>query len=207
MATLKRSGLADNTLVLFTSDNGPVWFAEDITRYGHRAAGPYRGMKIDQWEGGHRVPFIAQWPGHIPAGKVRSDLFCLTDVLATVAGVVGHALPQQAAPDSYNLLPVLFNQRLSQPIRRELLLESRTYRQDHWKYIQGTGAGALSTRYSNPVDAKPTSPAHSTNELYNLQTDPSERINLAGSEPERVRALAAKVRLHSSKDRVQDQGH
>ena len=196
MATLKRLGLTDNTLVIFTSDNGPVWFAEDVARYGHRAAGDWRGMKIDQWEGGHRVPLIAQWPGRIPAGKTRSDLFCLTDLLATVAGVVGHPMPDQTAPDSYNLLPVLLNQRLTQPIRRELLIENRTYRQDSWKYIKGSGAGGLSTRYGNV----PVSTSSNGEELYNLQTDPSERINLAAAEPERVRTLGEKIRLHSVKD-------
>ena len=196
MTTLNRLGITDNTLVIFTSDNGPVWFADDVARYGHRAAGEWRGMKIDQWEGGHRVPFIAQWPGRIPAGKVRSDLFCLTDMLATVAGVVGHSLPDQMAPDSYNLLPVLLNQRLAQPIRRELLIENRAYRQDNWKYIQGSGAGGLSTRYGNV----PASTSSSPGELYNLQTDPSERVNLISSEPERVQAMAEKVRVHSVKD-------
>lgn len=203
MATLKRQGVTDNTLVIFTSDNGPVWFAEDITRYGHRAAGNWRGMKIDQWEGGHRVPFIAQWPGQIPAGKTRSDLFCLTDLLATIAGVLSHPLPERTAPDSYNLLPVLLNQRLAQPIRRELLIENRTFRQDNWKYIQGSGAGALSTRYGNvPASASP-----SAGELYNLQTDPLERINLAASDPERVLTLAEKVRVNSVKDPAGGKGH
>ena len=196
MATLKRLGLTENTLVIFTSDNGPVWFTEDVARYGHRAAGDWRGMKIDQWEGGHRVPFIAQWPGHVPAGKVRSDLFCLTDMLATVAGLVGHPLPDRTAPDSYNLLPVLLNQRLTQPIRRELLIENRVYRHNNWKYIQGSGAGGLSTQYGK----LPTFPSPPAGELYNLQTDPSERVNLIASEPERVRAMAEKVRLHSAKD-------
>jgi arylsulfatase A-like enzyme len=159
-------------------------------------------MKIDQWEGGHRVPFIAQWPGRIPAGKVRSDLFCLTDMLATVAGVVGHSLPDQMAPDSYNLLPVLLNQRLAQPIRRELLIENRAYRQDNWKYIQGSGAGGLSTRYGNTRYGNvPASTSSSPGELYNLQTDPSERVNLISSEPERVQAMAEKVRVHSAKTR------
>lgn len=203
MATLKRLGVTDNTLVIFTSDNGPVWFAEDVARYDHQAAGNWRGMKIDQWEGGHRIPFIAQWPGHIPAGKVRSDLLCLTDVLATVAGIVGHKLPDQTAPDSYNLLPVLFNQRLKQPVRRELLIENRTYRQDNWKYIQGSGAGGLSTRYG-----KSTTPTSAVvGELYNLQIDPAERVNLIESEPARVQVLADKLRLHSAKDPANSQRH
>lgn len=85
--------LADNTLVLFSSDNGPVWYPEDTETYGHSATGPLRGMKGDAYEGGHRMPFLARWPGVIPAGKrKRCPLICFTDLLATLAELTGQAI-------------------------------------------------------------------------------------------------------------------
>ena len=95
---LEESGQKENTLVIFTSDNGPYWRPDKIEEFGHRSAHIYRGMKADIWEGGHRVPFLARWPGQIPAGVVRDDLTSLADLLATCAEIIEEPLqPDEGA--------------------------------------------------------------------------------------------------------------
>lgn len=191
--TLEELGLTDNTLLIFTSDNGPVWFAEDVAKYDHRSTDVLRGMKVDLWEGGHRIPFVAQWPGEIPAGTVRSDLFCFTDIMATFAAVVGDTLPNSAGEDSYNQLPVLRNQTLAQPIRQELLVEDRVFRQGDWKYIQGSGVGVLTERFA-PAGSLPQ---EVPGELYNLQRDLAEQHNLYDEFPERVQAMKQRLQQYA----------
>ena len=110
--TLDKLGVADNTLVIFTSDNGPETTAVVHMRadYGHDGARPWRGMKRDQWEGGHRVPFLVRWPGQVKPGSTSAQLTSLTDVMATVAAITGADLPKDAAEDSFNMLPALLGQ-------------------------------------------------------------------------------------------------
>src|SRR5262249_13383466 len=91
LATLDRLKLADDTLVIFTSDNGGV-LHEDVVKAGHLANGNLLGQKTDVWEGGHRVPFIVRWPGHVPPGTRTGELICLADMLATLAAVLGREL-------------------------------------------------------------------------------------------------------------------
>ena len=108
VAALKRAGVAENTLVIFTSDNGPeIWNYEEARDYKHYAMGPLRGVKQDTWEGGHRVPFIACWPDRIPAGATNAEVICHSDLMATAAAIVGVTLPANAGEDSYNILPAL----------------------------------------------------------------------------------------------------
>lgn len=111
---LPQSGFADNTLVIFTSDNGPevddeigIGAFERVRKYGHSSMGSLRGVKRDAWEGGHRVPLIARWPGHAPAGKISDQFLILTDVMATCAAITGSVLSNNAAEDSVNMLPAL----------------------------------------------------------------------------------------------------
>ena len=125
---LRRTGLMDNTLLFFTSDNGPCWYAADVERFGHDAQGGLRGMKSDIWEAGHRVPFIACWPKHIRAGSVSDQTICFTDLLATFAAVSGAKLSENDGPDSFNFLPVLLGkQRENTPIRPSLVLQAGSY--------------------------------------------------------------------------------
>ncbi len=189
MQTLESLGLDENTLLIFTSDNGPVWFAEDVQQFDHRATGPLRGMKIDLWEGGHRVPFVAQWPAKIPAGTVRNDLFCFTDLMATFAAVTGDSLPENAGQDSYNILPVFMNETLSRPVRNELVIQERTIREGDWKLIQGSALGILSKNFGN---VKPEN-ENLGGELYNLAEDLSEENNLYEENPEKVNELTKRL--------------
>lgn len=108
---LKRAGVADETIVLFTSDNGPEVVEinpgayDRAKQYGHYSMGELRGAKRDTWEGGHRVPFIVRWPGHAPAGAASAELVSHVDFMATLAGVVGAKLPDNAAEDSFDVMP------------------------------------------------------------------------------------------------------
>ena len=111
LAALDRSGLADDTLLIFTSDNGPEKFAYDLAQeFRHYSMGSWRGVKRDIWEGGHRVPFLARWPGRIKPGSASTEVICQTDLLATVAAIVGDRVPPDAGEDSYNILPALLGE-------------------------------------------------------------------------------------------------
>ncbi len=178
--------LDENTLVLFTSDNGPETVHTDWMRrdHGHDAAGGWRGMKRDGWEGGHRVPLIARWPGRIPAGRVSTQLINTTDIFATIASLVGFTLPDDVAVDSYDMLPVLLG---SQPeavsVRPHMLTQSFRgefqLRQGHWKYLahMGSGGNNYESKMMKPYALPETAPT-AQGQLFNLETDPGETTNL-----------------------------
>ncbi|MBL9093499.1 MAG: arylsulfatase [Planctomycetaceae bacterium] len=199
LSTLARLGVADDTLVIFTSDNGPEVTSVVHMRadYAHDGARPWRGVKRDNWEGGHRVPFIVRWPGRVNAGSTNSELTSLTDVMATVAAVIGGELPRDAAEDSFNLLPALEG-KAAAPIRPYLLtqafLGARTLsiRRGNWKYIDHPGSGG------NDYDKGPAAPFALTDvtpgafgQLYDLASDPGETTNLYSRNPDLVQELKA----------------
>ena len=187
LRALEDNGQLDNTLIIFASDNGPVWFEADVDQYDHRSVAHLRGMKVDHWEGGHRIPFVARWPDQIPAGTVRNDLLCFTDMLATVATAVGDSLPEADQLDSHNLLPAFRNETLAQPIRQELIIGEQVVRQGDWKLIVGGGKGGLHQRYGPDASEAPADPP---NELYNLRDDLAETNNLYETNPEKADELA-----------------
>jgi arylsulfatase A-like enzyme len=184
LQTLDELMLADNTLVIFTSDNGPTWYQQDVARYGHHSAGPLRGMKMDLWEGGHRVPFITRWPGITPGRAVCDELVCLTDLVATCAAMLDVALPAHAAEDSCNLLPLLRGERPDQAVRETLAIEGRVIRHGDWKLIKGNPVGGLA-RFGIPAPIRPSEPLL----LFDLSHDIGETTNLAESHPEKVDEL------------------
>lgn len=194
---LEANDFADNTLVVFTSDNGAHWTGGDIAKYGHFANGSVRGQKADIHEGGHRVPMIVRWPGVLAAGSVRPELFGLQDWLGTVAGLLDIALPVEAAEDSFDLSALLapdlpHGQTITSPPRTELIHHSFqgkfAIRSGQWKLIEGLGSGG----FTQPANRKPAEgePAY---QLYDLAADPRESINLAAEMPERVEELAARL--------------
>lgn len=189
MKALDDNNLASNTLVIFTSDNGADWKLEDKARYAHLANGAWRGEKADIWEGGHRVPFLARWPGHIPANGVRDDLACLTDTLATFAAIVGQPLPRDAGEDSFNQLPALLGVSETQA-RRDIVHHSNNgyfaNREGDWKLELGLGSGG----FTPPQTAEPA-PGGPSGQLYDLRSDPAERFNLYQKHPEIVERLTA----------------
>ncbi len=201
--TLERLGVADNTLVMLSSDNGPEVTSVVRMRadYGHDGARPWRGMKRDDWEGGHRVPFIVRWPGKVKPGSTSTQTVSLTDVMATCAAVCGATLPADAAPDSCSLLPVLLNGDGIKPVREFTLQQSVTgfsIRQGPWKYLDHRGSGG--NNYNSPElrpFALPDTAPEAPGQLYNLADDPGETTNLYFKHPEIVREL--KSLLESSK--------
>lgn len=124
MAALSEQGLAENTLLIFTSDNGAHWLPTEIDQYGHMANGAWRGQKADIFEGGHRVPFIAKWPSHIPTGRVSALPMMHTDLLATIAAIVNVSLVNGAGPDSFSFLPTLLGNPEKQRPRPALIHHS-----------------------------------------------------------------------------------
>ena len=198
MKDLEKLGIADNTVVILTSDNGPETTSVAHMRadYSHDGARPWRGVKRDAWEGGHRVPFIARWPGHVKAGSTSDQPLSLTDVMATAAAIAGAELPPDAAEDSFNMLPVLEG-KADSTVRPYLLTQAAAgvrwlaIRRGKWKYIDHKGSGGNSyekseelKRYSIP-DTAPDAPG----QLYDLAADPGETTNLYFENPEVVKEL------------------
>ena len=197
---LDEAGVADNTLVVFTSDNGAHWLPEEIEMFDHRANLNWRGMKADIHEGGHRVPFVVRWPGRIRAGSVSHELISLVDLMATFASVTGQALPDDAGEDSYDLMPVLLGEPLEGPIREAAVHHSVTgafaIRQGSWKLIEGLGSGG----FTQPVSVEP-GPGDPLGQLYHLRDDPGETNNLYAEHPEVVERLSALL------NRYREQGY
>jgi arylsulfatase A-like enzyme len=190
MRALDEAKLAEQTLLLFMSDNGAYWFPSDIETWGHRANADLHGQKADVWEGGHRVPFVARWPGQVPAGRTSAEVICLTDVLATAASLVGARLPADAGEDSFDLLPVLLGKQRDQPVRAATIHQSGdgtlAIRQGPWRLAPVRGSHGFST----PQNVVPR-PGEASGELYDLNHDPQERTNLWLQQPEVVRRLNA----------------
>ena len=205
---LDRTGLADNTLVIFTSDNGGLyhyWEAEEaddlkyyqirgraahIREFGHQGNGRLRGTKADIWEGGHRVPFVVRWPGKTPAGTVSNELIELTDLLATTAAAIGAILPPGAGPDSRNILPALLNVKPDRPVREFAVHHSLwgvfAIRQGPWKLIPHRGSGG----FTQPRDLDPAKEGGPPGQLYHLESDPCETRNVYAEHPDVVRRLS-----------------
>ncbi len=185
---LDRRELTENTLVIFTSDNGPVWYPHDVDKYGHSSTGVLRGMKGDAWEGGHRVPFIARWPGKIRPGTKSSEVICHTDMLATFAAIVGRELPDDAGADSFDISPALLGKSSDKPLREATVFQSSdrvlAIRQGPWKLIPQLGSGG----FSKPRRVKPE-PGGPTGQLYDLEKDPPESKNVFLDHPEIVAKL------------------
>jgi arylsulfatase A len=197
---LAQRGLAQNTLVILTSDNGAHWLASDIQQYQHRSNANWRGQKADLWEGGHRVPFIARWPAKIKPGTTSDETICLTDLMRTLAAILNVPLPRDAAEDSFNIVPALLGQKSDQPIRQATVHQSGdgtlAIRQGPWKLCFALGSHGFSEPRS--IQAKPGEP---TGQLYNLTDDPQESKNLWAAEPKLVARLTALMEQYKSDGR------
>ena len=205
---LEKHGFAKNTLVIFTSDNGAVLFGDTLAT-GHRANGRLLGQKTDVWEGGHRVPLIARWPGHIPAGTVRRQLFTQVDLMATIAEAAGLDLPAGASPDGASELAA-FTAPEKVPAKRTetAFLGTKGYalREDDWLYVpqQGSGGGSAPASRGTPWqklgfvnsdindegEIKPDAPP---SQLYNLAKDLPQAHNVVLDQPERAAAMQARM--------------
>lgn len=195
------AGGFENTLVVFTSDNGAHWTPEDKKEYAHRANGPLRGQKADIWEGGHRVPFLARWPGRIPSAAVSNQLACHVDLAATLAAVIGAELPDDAAEDSFNLAPALLGDADYQGARTTLVAHSISgvfsIRDGDWKLIPHLGSGGFST----PRDVEPSA-GGPQGQLYNLSKDLGEQHNLWLERPDVVERLSELLSVQQDSGRT-----
>jgi arylsulfatase A-like enzyme len=204
MAALERHGLAKDTLVIFTTDNGYAP-AGDIPRHrdlGHDSSAGFRGTKSDAFEGGHRVPFFARWPGVTPAGSRCTELVGQLDLFATFAELLGAKLPVNAAEDSSSMLSLLRGGRPDAARRTALVHHSAegefAIREGKWKLILAPGSGGWSppTRSPSPwTQAKPDNfDGLPPFQLYDLDADPAETKNLAAAQPEIVQRLGKLMR-------------
>ncbi len=203
LKALDRHKLADNTLVIFTSDNGPEVPTILAMRRDHKHDGarPWRGVKRDQWEGGHRVPFIARWPGRIKANSRSDQVLCLTDMMATCAALTGAKIPAKDGEDSVNMLPALLGKDEGKPIRQYTLHQTISLalaiRRGPWKYLDHKGSGG--NNYNRPGTwgmkqyVLPEKAPDAPGQLYNLESDPGETTNLYFKNPEIVRELKGKL--------------
>jgi arylsulfatase A-like enzyme len=202
MQALQRSGITENTLVIFSSDNGSP--AQDgsrmagafnsVQRFGHDPNAPFRGMKTDLWEGGHHVPFFAVWPGWIRAGSMSDQTICQVDLMATCAEILNTPLPENAGKDGYSLVPLLTETHKRKYKRKETIHHSSegffAMRQGRWKLIlAGHSGGGLVPRIQETVNE-----VQVDRQLYDLKKDPKESRNQILERPKIAQRLA--VRLH-----------
>jgi arylsulfatase A len=210
---LDEEGLTENTMVIFTSDNGGMLNqgGQDAYAAGHRQNGKLLGFKFDAWEGGHRVPFIVRWPGKVPAGTVSDELSSNVDLLATVAAVVGQEELAAKAPDSHNFLPAITGDP-EKPIRDHLIIAANSkqhlsIRKGNWMYIPAQGGGGFTApnvgdhTFGGPAAFPFTGQQNSDIEdgkikedappaqLYNLEEDPYQSRNVYNDHPEVVEEL------------------
>jgi arylsulfatase A-like enzyme len=187
VATLERLGIREKTLVIFSSDNGPVLddgYADGAVKdlNGHTPAGPLKGRKYSLYEAGTRVPFIASWPARIKPGT-SDALICQIDLFHSLAALTGQKLGDESAPDSMNVLAALMGESKE---GREHLIEQANgvaLRKGKWKLIPNMNiAGVVNRRAANPGNARAA-------ELYDLGEDLSETMNVARENPEQVKEM------------------
>lgn len=205
---LETAGQLENTLIMVTSDNGALpgdriasgRDMDSYASYNHLSCGDWRGYKAHIWEGGHREPFIVSWPGKVRAGSRCPELCCMTDVIAACASIVGYDLPNEAAEDSYDMLPSLLERKTDRPRRRDIVHHSSlgafSFRQNEWKLIVDTlGSGG----WPPPSDVAPVD--GSPGQLYNLADDPGESDNLYDKNPQKVKELAEVLERYRTEGR------
>jgi arylsulfatase A-like enzyme len=201
LAALDEQGILDDTLVIFASDNGATEMHRPVTHVnysGHRANGPLRGQKSEVFEGGHRIPLIARWPGHVPAGTTSSQLIALTDMLATFAGLVGARLPDDAGPDSFDLLPAMLGEDGPRAIRPYCVHDSMqgqmfAIRSGEWKLILGQGGGGIGGGWDGRPGIERFSTSEPAFQLYNLTDDLAEERNGYERYPDIARRLVGEL--------------
>jgi arylsulfatase A-like enzyme len=210
LQTLEDEGLADNTIVIFTSDNGAIYHKEYLAK-GQNSNLDFLGQKTDAWEGGVRVPFIVRWPGKVPAGSTVDLLISLMDIPQTVWAAAGITPPEGAAPDAINQLDLLTG-KTDKPLRDELYMigiAGQALRSGDWVYIPQPGScgvttdprmswavqlvalGRKNSDYNEEGKLKPDAPKE---QLYNLRTDPNQATNVICQFPEKAAELAARFK-------------
>ena len=202
MKVLEEKKISENTLLIVSSDNGPETIAYPrIQNYGHYSMGELRGIKRDLWEGGTRVPYIVRWPQKIQPGRVCHEIIGTTDLMATVAALLGVKLPENAAEDSYNVLPALLGDDYKSPIREAIVYHSVrgefAIRQGDWVYIDApTGENSREPEWFKKE--RNIIPHNEQAELFNLNTDLQERKNLLLENPVKAQELKKLLEKYKS---------
>ena len=186
--TLKTLGIEDNTLLIFTSDNGAHWSEEDIQTYGHQSNWGRRGQKGDIWDGGHHIPLFVKWPSRIKGPGEYHGIVSLVDVMATLAEITGQNLDKKSAEDSFSFYKILKG-NLNENVRDHIVyissLGELAIQKNQWKFTSCLGSCGFT---------KPSFPRYVKNgpegQLYNLEQDPFERTNLFLEEPQKVQELS-----------------
>ncbi len=213
-AALKRNGLLENTIIIFTSDNGSPARAGDphihgkkfqeigsvTSMYDHVPNAPWRGIKADIFEGGHRVPFIVSWPNRIPKNKVSDELISSIDIMASIASIVDYELPDDAAEDSFDFSRLFLKGKTKSKFKREALINhsidgSFAIRKGRWKLTTQNGSGGWT--FGPESKFKSESPY----QLYDLESDPKESQNLWDKNPEIVNELAQLLEKYKRENR------
>ena len=193
MTATEKAGIAKNTLIIFTSDNGcsPAAGIDKLQEQGHFPNGDFRGHKADIWDGGHRVPFILRWPDIIKAGSQTPHITCLTDLMATCAEITGAKLPDNAGEDSFSFLPLLKGE--DTPIRKTVIHHSISglfsLRNREWKLEICAGSGG----WSSPKDAEALRAGLPPVQLYNMISDYKETQNVQAEKKEIVAAMTQQL--------------
>lgn len=186
--TLKSLNIEDNTLLIFTSDNGGHWSENDKLTYAHQSNWGSRGQKGDIWDGGHHVPLIVKWPARIKNASTLSHTVGLIDIITTLSDLTGQPIEDPYAEDSYSFYHIL-NGKLTEPARDQIIYLSGSgklaIKAGKWKYIDCLGSGG----FTEPTLLKPVE-GGPAGQLYNLELDPLEQNNLYLEEPEIVKQLS-----------------
>lgn len=211
LEALKINGFEKNTIVIFSSDNGPETYAfERAEKYGHFSMGDFRGLKRDVWEGGHHVPFIIKWPGNVKPGSVSEEVISQVDIMSTLAEITKSALPKGAAVDSYSLLSLIKGKKYSSPLREATV--QNTYvgmyglRQGNWLYInKSTGQVSKMPEFFKKL--RGYSDFTTKGLLFDLKKDPEQRVNLFKQFPDVASNMDALIEKYieqgySVKDRI-----
>ena len=221
MECLEKNGLVGNTLVIVTSDNGGMFNrgGQDAFKAGHRQNGDLLGFKFGVWEGGQRVPFIAKWPGKVPAKTVSNQMFSSIDMLATFAEITGQTVDANQLADSLNVLPALIGDP-EQPVRESLVLVPRhashvSVRKGKWVYIPGRGSGGFRGKPGTHGAGGPRVASFVGNEnsdfengkfhkdapsgqLYDLEADLTQTTNLHDLRPDVVQEMKSTLNEYRS---------
>jgi arylsulfatase A len=210
LTAIKAAGIEDNTLVIFTSDNGPEHYAYlRDEKFDHWSPGPFRGVKRDIYEGGHRVPMIVRWPNKVPAKRKTDELVSQIDIMATIASIIGFTLPDDAAEDSYDLLPLWTGK--SKSSSRDSLVHNTfenhyAIRSGDWNLIATkTGNQNLRMARFNYSDWQKKHgyqvDDNEKGQLFNMKNDSGQRSNLIEKYPkkaEELKTLLDNIRMHKS---------
>ena len=207
ITALEKKGLLENTIVIFTADNGAENLGFDrLAKFDHWSSGKFRGLKRDIYEGGHRVPFIVSWPGKIKEGSRSTEVVSQVDFAATFAKITGYKLNNKEAIDSYNLLPVLTGKEYQKPLRTATVQNTAkgkyALRQGDWVYLN-TSSGAAQKEKKEYLEhfGLKTYPKETSGLLFNLKDDPRQANNVYQEHPDKVAAMSKLLQAYRAGQR------